>query len=141
MMSRVRLALDVHHEPDAARVALGPRVVEPLRPSFHRLRLSSAASLPFRRAALRLRRAGSASRGCSASCARSMWVDSTTSVSVRATPSISRMRLISRSSDDVFAVFTLRSSVYSPVTWWHSSTSLERRDLLLEVADRARVAR
>ncbi len=42
---------------------------------------------------------------------RSVWVDSTTIVSVRATPSIERMRLISSSSDDVFAVFTLSSSV------------------------------
>ena len=50
-------------------------------------------------------------------------VDKTTIVSVRVTPSIRRRELISRSSDGVFRVLTLRSSVCPPVTWWHSSTS------------------
>src|SRR5579875_130246 len=29
-------------------------------------------------------------------------------------------------SEEVFAVFTLSSTVYSPVTWWHSSTPSSR---------------
>jgi hypothetical protein len=42
---------------------------------------------------------------------RSVCVDSTTIVSVRATPSIDRIVLMSRSSDEVFSVLTFIMSV------------------------------
>jgi len=53
----------------------------------------------------------------STSCERSVCVDSTTIVSVRPTPSIDRMWLISSSNVEVLNVFTFSNSVYPPVTW------------------------
>ena len=53
---------------------------------------------------------------CTAIVLRSVCVDSTTIVSVRATPSIERIVLMSRSSEVVFSVFTFRRTVCCPVT-------------------------
>jgi len=72
------------------------------------------------------RRGAAASTPSSATCCRSVCVDRTTIVSVRATPSMERTRLMSCSSVSVLRVFTLSSSVWTPVTWWHSSTSSSR---------------
>ena len=50
---------------------------------------------------------------------RSVWVDSTTIVSVRTTPSIDRIRLISSSNDDVFAgqIWTPAVHRWTPAGW------------------------
>src|SRR5262249_23272640 len=104
------LALHVDDESDAARVALGARIE---KPAAHALPPCAARS-PFRRA----RFGGGAGGWRTASCTRSVCVERTTIVSVRATPSSERIWLMRRSSEDVFAVLTFRRSVYSPVTWW-----------------------
>ena len=113
-----RLALDVGDEADAAGVVLEARVVQPpcgsaigrvMMPPLTRV---AGARSVRRRAAPACRATRAAARSAwSASWMRSVCVDSTTIVSVRVTPSIERIRLISSSSDDVFAVFTLSSSV------------------------------
>src|SRR6185369_13063102 len=124
------LALHVHDEADAACVVLDLRVLQPAGPSLcHDYALRKCPLLspeaPDDRRARRVWLGGTVSSWfcLSPSCTRSTWVDSTTVVSVRATPSIDRICAIRRSSVDVLAVFTLRSRVKAPVTWWHSSTS------------------
>src|SRR5262249_31944835 len=122
------LALHVHDEADAAGVVLDARVTQPPRGST--IGVHDASRWARRRCPLRspTRRArlpcatGGRSSGWSAIRLLSACVESTTVVSVRVTPSSERIWVIRRSSVDVFAVFTLRRSVYSPVTWWHSST-------------------
>ena len=93
---------------------------------------------PFRRD--RLPPAGAGSRGWSASWTRSVCVERTTIVSVRATPSIERSWLIRCSSDEVFAVFTFRSSVCCAGHVMALEHVVERRDLLLELGDPAGMA-
>src|SRR5262249_5328116 len=111
------LALHVHDEPDAAGVAFGAGIEEPrgLADRPHGSSLLSAGRARGRRTLPGIASGGVAISGMG-SCTRSVWVESTTMVSVRATPSIERIRLMSSSSDEVLAVFALRSSVHAPVT-------------------------
>ena len=63
---------------------------------------------------------------------RSVWVDSTTIVSVRTTPSIDRIRLISSSNDDVFAGLHLEHERVHAGDVMALEHVVERLDLALE---------
>ena len=96
-----RLARDVRDEADAARVVLVGGVVEALRGAAGPLAASSRSPSPPRAHAPARRGvalARPARRPRAARATRSMCVESTTIVSVRVTPSIERIRSISRSS-------------------------------------------
>jgi len=118
------LALDIDNEPDAARVMLMGRIVKALLfrnasiVMHHDTRLESggadfaeACRWPPAVGGL-VRVAVGMHRDQTALCMRR----STTIVSVRATPSIERIALMSRSSDEVFSVLIFIMSVCSPVT-------------------------
>src|SRR5262249_39546782 len=122
------LTLHVDDEADAAGVVLEARIAQPsdgprsdgrVRSLLHGASAWARLRYPLRSAERRERLPGDAggrSSGRSASCTLSACVESTTVVSVRVTPSSERTAVISSSSEEVFAVFTLSSSVYSPVT-------------------------
>src|SRR5206468_8673623 len=118
---RVRaLPAHVGDEADAAGVVLVGRIVEPL--CGDAVQAPVAHALPLRPRAPPLRRGPRASTSTSsragrATRARSVCVESTTIVSVRATPSQERMLSISSSSVSVSCVFTFSISVQAPVTW------------------------
>jgi hypothetical protein len=105
-----RLAPDVRDEADSAGVVLAGGIVEPL----------GEAHLPVPRGrgppARRVGRASNSSLSVRSTRARSVCVESTTIVSVRATPSSERMPSMSASSVSVLCVFTLSIKVCAPVT-------------------------
>ncbi len=121
---RVRLrAVDLRDEADAARVVLVRRVVETLRGgtslrSLHAHSFSRGAHSDSSRCGRggRRRRGNGASVGSSATRVRSEWVDNTTIVSLRVTPSMRRIRSIKRSRVSVLSVRTFSINVCWPVT-------------------------